>query len=761
MGEKPTRRPSMSVEPREADALGADPQPTPEEVFRILAGKTRSYMGEGISLAPLEKAYRFAAERHGAQTRHSGAAYITHPLSVATILTTLRVDMDSLVAAILHDVVEDTPTTLEEISREFGPAVASLVDGLTKIARISFRSNQERLAENFRKMVLAMAKDLRVILIKLADRLHNMQTLMYCAEDKRHRIAQETLDIYAPLANRLGIYDLKSQLEDLCLRQLHRDVYFDIRRKIATRKVEREAHVQEVKTILENELRRYGFKNFSVSGRPKHFYSIYKKMIDRKVEFEDIHDLIAFRIIVESVKDCYEALGIVHAMWKPMPGRFKDYIAMPKANLYQSLHTTVIRPSGDPAEIQIRTQDMNNVCEFGVATHWAYKEKRDSSTPSQNPDLQKFSWMRQMMAWQSELQDPDEFLEAVKVDLFQDEIFVFTPQGDVLELPAGAMPLDFAFAVHTKVGLHTMGAKINGRIVPLKTVLRSGDIVEILTSQTQNPTKDWLQMVTTSKARNKIRSFLRSEQRDKGRVIGRELLDQALVRLGSSLEKVQKTGDIDSLVKSAKEGNLDDMLITLGYGRLHADELIERALPTLWRKTHQSPATPSTPSSPTGPAPGPRGGRNKDGVSVSGIDSVLVNFGRCCNPLPGEAIVGFVTRGRGVTVHRSSCPRAGDMDPRRKIDVHWTSETSTRYHAAYLKVTTRDRPGILAEVSTLIARCGANIKQAQVHVSPHMDGVLEFELGIHSFAQLQAIIAQIENLHDVVSVERRNLLKSS
>ena len=438
----------------------------PHTVFVQLKKNLNGYLSDP-DLELVTRAYRFAARSHAGQLRASGEPYITHPLEVANILTMMKMDTASIAAAVLHDVVEDTDTTLADIQESFGEDVAQLVDSLTKISRIKFRSKQERLAENFRKMVVAMAKDLRVILIKLADRLHNMRTISVLPPDKRMRIAQETLDIYAPLATRLGIYGIKSELEDLCFRQVKKDIYSEIASKVAQKKTEREQYIDDVRSIIAEELQRYGFKA-SVYGRPKHFYSIYKKMLDRKLNFEDIHDLFAFRIIVASIKDCYEALGIIHAMWKPMPGRFKDYIAMPKANLYQSLHTTVIRSSGEPAEIQIRTVDMHERSEYGVAAHAFYKEGTSKGGKTVKTDTKAFSWLRQIMQWQSELTDPEEFLEAVKVELFEEEIFVFTPQGDVIQLPLGGTAIDFAFSVHTDVGLHCAGAKVNGKMVSIK-----------------------------------------------------------------------------------------------------------------------------------------------------------------------------------------------------------------------------------------------------------------------------------------------------
>ena len=740
------------------DGKPTGPSNTSDLLFHELQTAVRGYL-PNQDLSPLEKAYKFGADRHGPQLRVSGEPYITHPLNVALILTRFKVDLASITAAILHDVVEDTETPLTEIEQLFGKQVADLVDGMTKIGKIEFRSTQERLAENFRKMLFAMAKDVRVILIKLADRLHNMRTIEALPPPKRRRITQETLDIYAPLASRLGIYGIKSELEDLCLRQMKSDVYQELKTKIALKKNQRMASIEDVKEKLDAELKKYGFQNVIVYGRPKHFFSIYKKMIERHLTFEEVHDLFAFRIIVDTVKDCYEALGVVHAMWKPMPGRFKDYIAMPKANLYQSLHTTVIRPNGEPAEIQIRTHEMHETCESGIAAHWSYKDKGSGSNApadpkAQNPDLKKFAWLRQMMEWQTELKDPEEFLEAVKVDLFDDEIFIFTPKGDVIGLPHGATALDFAFNVHSAIGLTTVGAKVNGRIVPIKKKLKSGDIVEILTSPGQKPNKDWLNFVTSSRAKNKIRSYLRSQQREKSRKMGRSLMEQACEARSFDLEKLLKQGHGETMARAAKESAFDDMLASIGYGKLDAKDVLAKVFPQKDIPI-DSTVPVATPQSEN------KKGAPREGILVSGIDNVLVNFGRCCNPLPGEDIQGFITRGRGVTVHRATCSRALDLDPQRRVMVQWAGTPGGESHPAgthhaFIRVITRDRPGVLADVTMAIAACGANIQRANIQVSSDLLGVLDFELTLNGLTQLQAIFRKVESLPEIVSVERRS-----
>ena len=744
----------MAEVPDSAKDEKKPPLKTPEEEYQELLVSLDTYL-PNQDRESIAKAYRYASDLHKHQTRRSGEAYITHPIAVANIVSSLKLDTASVVAAILHDTVEDTEATIEDIEREFGAEVSHLVDGLTKINKIKFRSKQEKLAENFRKMILAMAKDIRVIMVKLCDRLHNMRTMSSLPLDKRKRISQETLDIYAPLANRLGIYGVKSELEDLCLRHLKYETYQTIRSKIAAKKSVRETYISEVKDILENELKKYGFQEIRVYGRPKHFFSIYKKMVDRRLDFEDMHDRFAFRIIVDNIKDCYEALGVVHAMWKPMPGRFKDYIAMPKANMYQSLHTTVIRPNGEPAEIQIRTKEMHETCEFGVAAHWAYKDK---SKQVGNTDMEKFSWLRQIVQWQSELKDPDEFLEAVKVDLFDEEIFVFTPKGDVFSLAKNATGLDFAFSVHSDVGLKCIGVKVNGRMAPIKKRLNSGDIVEVLTSPHQKPGKDWLNFVTTSKARNKIRSFLRSEQRERSRKIGRDLLSQALERVDMELETIEKSGDKDKLTKAARESNFEDILIGVGYGRLNPDELILKAFPPpepkenieeqLNRNTVQAKNETHRKSS------------SKSPILVSGYDDVLVSVGKCCQPLPGEPIIGFITRGRGVTIHRCACPRALDLDPARKIQVEWGQNAdSNSYHKCHLCIRTQDKPGVLAEVTTALSSCNANVHKAEAKVSADLTGILEFELGVKDLNHLEIVINKLESLNSVVSVKRKNIVK--
>lgn len=714
--------------------------------------KCLSYIDSTSTLEEIHRAYLFAKEKHARQTRRSGEPYILHPLAVAEILTQFRVDPSSIISAILHDVVEDTNATLEDVDKEFGSVVASLVDGLTKIGKIKFSSQEERMAENFRKMIIAMAKDFRVILIKLADRLHNMRTLNHLVLEKRKRIARETLEIYAPLANRLGIYGIKSELEDLCLKETQYELYKEIATNIAAKKKERQEYIEEIKEILETELHKYGFSHARIYGRPKHFFSIYRKMIGRQLAFKDIHDLFGFRIVLKTIKDCYEVLGVVHSMWKPMPGRFKDYIAMPKENLYQSLHTTVIRQNGMPAEIQIRTFDMNNVCEYGIAAHWSYKEKNKKFNAS---ELEKFSWLRQMVELQKDLKDPNEFLDALKVDLFEDEIFVFTPKGDVKQLAAASTALDFAFAVHTDVGSATVGIKVNGRMVPLRWKLSSGDIVEVITSNSQRPSKDWLNFVVTAKARNKIRSFLRNEQRSTSRKIGKDLLVYELSKRQLNLEKLITSKKIDKLASSAKENNYEELLLAIGYGKINIKELIDKVyFPK--DSNHQE----GDKAEKKGFLPEKKSFGKSSGVLVSGLDNILVTFSKCCGPIPGEEIIGFITRGRGVSIHNKSCTRALDLDPKRKIDVAWVKDEKLQgTHTVFLQVVTQERKGILADVTVAISNCGVNIKKAQVKLSPDLTGLLDFEITLNNLEQFNKVVRVVQNVPNVIYVERKNKVK--
>jgi len=697
---------------------------------------------------PVMRAYVFAAKAHKGQERISGEPYLSHPLEVAGILTDLRMDTATVAAGLLHDVVEDTHATEEEIRQHFGAEVAALVDGVTKLSRIPFSTREEAQAENIRKMVLAMSKDIRVILVKLADRLHNMRTLEPLPEAKRQLIARETLDIYAPLAHRLGIYWIKAELEDLSLRYLDSEAYQDLATRIARKRREREGDINESIGALERKLAEVDIKA-QITGRPKHFYSIYKKMRDQKKEFDEIYDLTAVRVITDSLKDCYGTLGVIHTLWKPISHRFKDFIAVPKSNGYQSLHTTVIGPKGDPVEIQIRTWDMHRVAEEGIAAHWKYKEGRSSIDPTD----QSFVWLRQLMEWQRELKDSKEFLHTLKVDLFPDEVYVFTPRGDVKPFPKGATPIDFAFAVHTDVGLRCVGAKVNGRLVPLRTELQNGDIVEILTSPNHTPSRDWLKIVKTPRARSKIRQWIKNEERTRSVSLGRDMLEKEIRRLGKSPIQLLKPEVLSAVLGRYGLGSEEEFFAAVGYGKVSPRQAVARLLPpeemqalteaeeAREKKAERKPARPR-------PA--------DEGVRIRGIDDILVRFSKCCSPVPGDEIIGFITRGRGVSIHTVDCPNAVSLmaDPERQIAVHWDGQRKGAHQVKIRVQIGKDRPGILAEISTAISGTNTNIAQAEIRVTEERTGVNTFVLEVNDLRQLQAAMQAIQKVDGVVGVER-------
>jgi GTP pyrophosphokinase len=657
-------------------------------------------------------------------------------------------DVHTVAAGLLHDVVEDTHATLEEVRTHFGPEIAAMVDGVTKLSRIPFSTREEAQAENIRKMVLAMSKDIRVILVKLADRLHNMRTLDPLSEERRRHIAQETLDIYAPLAHRLGIYWMKSELEDLCLRHLDAEAYRDLAARIAKRRQEREGDIGDVIRLLERKLHEVEIKA-QITGRPKHFYSIYKKMRDQKKELEEIYDLTAIRVITGSLKDCYGALGVIHTLWKPISHRFKDFIAVPKSNGYQSLHTTVIGPKGDPIEIQIRTWEMHRVAEEGIASHWRYKEGRTGLDQTD----QNFVWLRQLMEWQRELKDSKEFLDTLRVDLFPDEVYVFTPRGDVRPFPKGATPIDFAFSVHTDVGLHCVGAKVNGRLVPLRTELQNGDIVEIVTAPTHTPSRDWLKLVKTPRARSKIRQWIRNEERARSVAFGRDLLEKEIRRLGKSPAQLLKPEAVAQALQRYGLANEDELFAAVGYGKVSPRQAVGRLLSpeefqaltdaeeAREKKAERKPARPKPP---------------EDGVSIRGVDDVLVRFSKCCNPVPGDEIVGFITRGRGISVHTLDCPNAVSLmaDPERRIAVHWDGQRREAHQVKIRVEVGKDRPGILAEITAAISGLNTNIAHAEIVVTEQRTGLNTFVLEVTDLRQLQSVMQAIQKVDGVVGVER-------
>lgn len=691
----------------------------------------------------IRKAYVYCAKVHQGQTRLSGEPYIIHPMEVAGLLADLKLDVPSIVTGFLHDTIEDTLATSEDISAMFGAEVAALVDGVTKISKINFKTKEESQAENFRKMLLAMAIDIRVILVKLADRLHNMRTLEFQDEVKQRRIARETMDIYAPIANRLGISWVKVELEDLSFRYLHPELYFDLVKKISQKKKEREAFVEEAKAIISEKLAYYGIKG-EVSGRSKHLYSIYRKMEKRNVEFEEIYDLIAVRILVDSVRECYEVLGVIHSAWKPIPGRFKDYIAMPKGNMYQSLHTTVIGPQGDRMEVQIRTHEMHSVADAGIAAHWKYKEGKGYD----EKEVKRFAWLRQLLEWQQDLQDSKEFMDSVKVELFTEEVYVFTPKGDVKGYPKGSTPIDFAYSVHTDIGHRCVGAKVNGKLVPLKYELKNGDIVEVITSPHHTPSKDWLKIVKSSRARNKIRAWIKIEERKRSIVLGREICEKDFRRYSINLQKIQKSGEFKKIAAEFGYAADEDLMAAVGYGKISSSQIVAKLLPEeklKERAEHKESRLESVINK--------LKGKSSSAVEIGGLDDVLVRFGKCCNPVPGDEIIGFITRGKGVTVHAADCQFALESDPERRVDVAW-SKFKTAVLPVKIRVLCHDVKGILATISLAITNCEANIASAQIQSTIDQRGENIFEVNVTDLAHLQKVMNSLMKIKGVIKVER-------
>ncbi len=692
----------------------------------------------------LKKAYVFSAKVHMGQVRLSGEPYLTHPLEVTGILTQMKLDPATLATGLLHDTVEDTLTTLEEIRDNFGNEISDLVDGVTKISRISLRSSEANQAENFRKMILAMIKDIRVVLIKLADRLHNMRTLKYHTPEKQAEIAQETLDIYAPLANRLGIDWIKTELEDLAFKHLYPDIYGEIQQKIAKKEKERHRYIDEVKRTLMKKLYENKIEG-EVTGRLKQIYSIYQKMKDQNIDLSQVYDITAFRVIVPNIKDCYDVLGIIHSIWKPIPGKFKDYIGLPKENLYQSLHTAVIGPYGERIEIQIRTQEMHRIAEDGIAAHWKYKEGK----PLDEADDKRFTWLRQLLEWQRDLKDDQEFIESVKVDLFPHEVYVFTPKGEVKEFPLGATPVDFAYSIHSDIGNHCIGAKVNGKIVPLKYEFKSGDTVEILTSPNQKPSKDWLKFVKTPRAKTKIRQWFKSEEREKSIALGKEILDKEFRKYDLQLAKSIKSGELAKVAGEFSFQGAEDLIAAVGYGKVTANQIIGKLLPPekLEQKEEQEESRIKSllhKITRTGP---------KDALLIKGLDNVLVRYAGCCNPVPGDRVIGFITRGRGVTIHTADCQSILDEDPNRKVEVEWDSIKEYSYPVR-IQIYSDDKKGLLAEISSSIASHEANITNARVETTNDKKAIGTFELQIRDLNHLRKVIKGLEKIKGVHRVER-------
>ena len=718
-----------------------------------IEAQVRAYNPEA-DLSDLSATYEFAFAAHQGQMRKSGEPFVNHPLEVALILAELHLDTATLKAALLHDVVEDSDVTLEEVREKFGNEVAELVDGVTKLGRIEFESLSEQQSNNLRKMLIAMAKDIRVILIKLADRLHNMRTLSALPEERRLDKARETIEIYAPLAHRLGISQVKWELEDLAFFYLEPAKFHQVSRMVAESRQKREEYANQVIEQLREELAKVGIEA-EIAGRPKHLYSIYQKMSGQSKDFSEIHDLIALRVVVDSVKDVYGALGTVHSIWKPMPGRFKDYVAMPKFNMYQSLHTTVIGPSGRPLEIQMRTEDMHRTAEYGVAAHWRYKEggRGDESFD------ERLAWLRQMLEWQTELKDPREFMEALKIDLFEEEVFVFTPKGDVVSLKRGSTPIDFAYMIHTEVGNHCVGAKVNGSIVPLAYELQNGDRVDVLTNKNSNPSRDWLNIVKTSSARSKIRNYFAKATRvdDLGR--GRDELAKVMRKHGMGIGSKSAEKALDAVASEMNYAKGEDLLAQIGAGKLSAKLVGTRLLKLMSKDTSPSePAKPADePLALNQPMTPPRRARRKTGggVVVKGIDDVLVRLARCCNPVPGDEIIGFVTRGRGVSVHRTSCPNATELlsSPERILDVEWDAGSRATYQVEIL-IEAMDRLRLLQDVTMAIGESGVNILSSAT--TTHRDGIVDmrflFEIG--EMARLDALLRDVRHVEGVFEARR-------
>jgi len=726
-----------------------------------LLGKASSYMKDQ-DVKRIGDAYGYAEEAHRGQTRKSGEPYILHPVAVAEILAGMQMDVATIEAALLHDVVEDTKVTLDDLEARFGQTLAGLVDGLTKLERIQFRSKEEQQNENYRKMFVAMANDIRVILIKLADRLHNMRTLKFQSEDNQRRIAHETLEIYCPIAHRLGISTIKWEMEDIALRFLNPQQYYRIAHLMKMKRAEREQYINELIGKIQEKLSEMGIHG-DLSGRPKHIYSVYKKMTTKNKQFDEIYDLLAIRILVDNVKDCYATLGIIHTLWKPMPGRFKDYIAMPKANMYQSLHTTIVGPTGEPTEVQIRTYEMHRTSEFGIAAHWAYKDGKEQGVV-QGSFGDKMNWFREIIELQQETQDAAEFMESLKMDFFTDLVFVFTPKGEVFELPAGSVPLDFAYRIHTEVGNRTIGAKVNGRIVPLDHKLHTGDIVEILTSKhSYGPSQDWLKIAQSSHARAKIRQWFKKEKREENVEKGRDMLERELRRIGVEPSEWMTDDKLQEVAKKFTFNDIDDMMSAIGFGGITAAQICTRLTEKLRKEAEASQQIQLTntvkelKASPGSAAAASRK-RANHGVKVKGADNLLVRFARCCNPVPGDEIIGYITRGRGVSVHRADCSniptgQADDEEAARVIEVEWEDSVEANY-SVEIEILGHDRRGLLNEVLQAVSESKTNISAVSGRSDRNKMSIIHMTILIRNKDHLQSVVEKIKRVKDIFSVQR-------
>ncbi len=714
--------------------------------------KTRNYLNEE-HVDVVKKAYEYAKHAHREQYRKSGEPYIIHPIQVAGILADLEMDPATLAAGFLHDVVEDTNVSLKDIEEAFNSEVAMLVDGVTKLGKIKYKSHEEQQAENHRKMFVAMAQDIRVILIKLADRLHNMRTLKHLPVEKQRRISNETLEIFAPLAHRLGISKIKWELEDTALRYLNPQQYYRIVNLMKKKRAEREQYLEDVIEEVKQRMSEVSIKA-ELSGRPKHIYSIYRKMALQNKQFTEIYDLLAVRIVVNSIKDCYAVLGIIHTCWKPMPGRFKDYIAMPKPNMYQSLHTTVIGPKGDPLEVQIRTYEMHRIAEFGVAAHWAYKEGKTISDTSTFE--QKLTWFREILEFQNDTANAEEFMESLKIDLFSDMVFVFTPKGDVIEMPSGSVPIDFAYRIHSEIGNKTIGAKVNGKMVTLDYKLKTGDIIEILTSKhSYGPSQDWLKLAQTSQAKNKIRAFFKKQRRDENIIKGKELVEKEIRSMEFDVKEILTPDNLKKVSEKFNFSNEEDMYAAVGYNGVTALQVTNR-LTEKWRKKRDKEQSESITNAITDLKTFPSAKKRESGVRVQGIDNLLIRLSRCCNPVPGDEIVGFITKGRGVSVHRSDCTNIDSNDAQsRLIPVEWESSLNDRKeYNVDIEISGFDRRGLLNEVLQAVNETKTNINAVTGKTDRNKMATISMTIAIHNVNHLHKVVERIKQIPDIYSVRR-------
>jgi GTP diphosphokinase / guanosine-3',5'-bis(diphosphate) 3'-diphosphatase len=712
--------------------------------FEDVVEKVRAYSPEA-DLELLRRAYVFSAFEHKGQVRHSGEPYMVHPLEVADFLANLRLDVVAIAAGLLHDVVEDTLTTIEIIAERFGPEVAHVVEGVTKIGAIPFQSNEERQAENFRKMLLAMVDDIRVILVKLADRLHNMRTLHHLSEERRVKIAQETLDIYAPIANRLGMSKVKNELEELSFKYLEPSYYETLRARVEARRRSTEAILAELKGTLAAKLDEAQVPVVRIEGRTKRLFSIAQKLKKQRIELEQVYDFAALRVITTSVKDCYAALGIIHNLWSPIPGRIKDFIAMPRPNGYQSLHTSVISEHGTPFEVQIRTVEMHEQAEEGIAAHWKYKEGRVGD----ERDERYFQWMRQLLEWQQEVRDAHEFIQGLKLDLYPEEVYTFTPKGEVKVLPRGATPVDFGYAIHTDVGHRCVSARVNGKMVPLRSRLKSGDIVEIITQATHTPSRDWLSFVVTSRARNKIRHFVQAEEKKRSIELGRRIFEKEARRFGLNPKTLLESETMTKIAEEYGGGKTDEILASIGYGKLAARLILGKLVP-------QEQLQERPPEGKVAAAVRRVLGNGEDRIKVSGVDDLMVFRARCCNPIRGEKIVGYISRGKGVSVHSARCPNVVNMryDPERRIDVEWDKGVDAARYTVRLTMQVEDRKGILADVSSKVADINTNITSVEATTDPDHRGRIDMTVEINDLKHLEKVMKSLRGVAGVLEVER-------